>query len=140
MKKSFILTAVLFISIISKAASYSIQADTRFCTQLGSEINAVREVGYVVIQNGREFILTGAQGDQSALGQADIISFESGRTDNSERADKIVAALENKFFSRGQIDGLFSFVEVNLESGHKVGILKSAKGTVIIQGSTKNCK
>lgn len=140
MKKSFILIALLFASVFSHAASYSIPTDTRFCSQLGSEIRAVREVGYVVSQNGREFVLTGAKGDQSSLEKAEIVSFELGRTDKAEQTDKIIAALENKFFSHGQIDGLFSFVELNLASGHKVGILKSAKGNVIIQGSTKHCK
>lgn len=137
MRKLLLFTSFLLASVISKAASYSIPSDIRFCAKAGSEIKAVRDVGYVVNKNGNEFTLTGAKGDQAILGAADIAKLEAGRTDAS---DKIIEARENTFFSQGQIDGLFSFVEVKLQSGHKVGILKSANGGVIINGSTKNCQ
>ena len=135
--KSILFATLLLTSVTSFAASYTIPADIRFCSKVGSEIKAVREVGYVVNNKGSEFTLTGAQGDQSLLGADDIAGLEAGRTD---KLDRIIEARENRFFSSGQIDGLFSFVEVKLESGHKLGILKSANGGVIINGSTKNCK
>lgn len=137
MRNSLLVISFLLASVTSFGSTYSIKADTKFCSALGSAIKAVQGVGYIVNKNGGEFTLTGATGDQAILGASDIAKLEAGRTDAS---DKIVEARENTFFSSGQIDGLFSFVEVKLESGHKVGILKSANGGVIINGSTKNCK
>lgn len=137
MKNSILFAAFILASVTSFGGTYTISADTKFCTKTGSDIKAVQGVGYVVNKNGGDFTLTGDKGDQAILGASDIATLEAGRTD---KTDKIVEARENTFFSRGQIDGLFSFIEVKLESGHKVGILKSANGGVIINGSTKNCK
>ena len=138
--KTLLFTTLLLSSIVSSASTYSIPGDLRFCTQSGSDIKAIANMGYVVKKNGAEFHLTAPRGDEARLGAADIAALEAGRTSQDKKTDKIIEASENTFFSRGQIDGLFKFTEVKLQSGHKVGILKSANGGVIIQGSTKNCK
>lgn len=138
--KTLLFTTLLLTSIVSQAGTYSIPGDTRFCTLSGNDIKAIANMGYVVKKNGAEFHLTAPRGDETRLGATEIATLEAGRISQDKTSDKIVEASENTFFSTGQVDGLFKFTEVKLQSGHKVGILKSANGGVIIQGSTKNCK